>query len=239
MLEAAYLVFQTEVGVGSTVLQMPYNELGCLATHGFFRNLWQLLSRYGVTLSLPQSTSIPLLREYDRPLMEAVTSAGLFTTKELVQINRVRHWKKVYSIGDLVSCDGLMIKPSVTTPREGKSNREFPLQQPTREAYQSWKKAIGAITISGTKLRNPLGAHISNPHQKAHWFMDQDQSNLYRKLPGGNYEVYERPRTGRPTRFGSTYILSDAVIQEVIPTHHISIRAWNGSTLRFHSSCPI
>ena len=39
MLEAAYLVFQTEVGVGGTVLQMPYNELGCLATHGFFRNL--------------------------------------------------------------------------------------------------------------------------------------------------------------------------------------------------------
>jgi hypothetical protein len=109
MLEAAYLVFQTEVGLGGTVLQLPYNKLGCLATHGFFRNLWQLLSRYGVTLSLPQSTSIPLLREHNRPLMEAVTSTELFTTKELEQINQFRHWKKVYSIGDLVSCDGLKI----------------------------------------------------------------------------------------------------------------------------------
>ncbi len=180
MLEAAYLVFQTEVGLGGTVLQLPYNKLGCLATHGFFRNLWQLLSRYGVTLSLPQSTSIPLLWEHDRPLMEAVTSTELFTTKELEQINQFRHCKKVYSIGDLVSCNGLTIKPSMTTPREGKSNREFPLQQPTRVAYQSWKKAIGAITVSGTKLRNPLGAHISNPHQEARWFMNQDQSNIYR-----------------------------------------------------------
>ncbi len=39
MLEAVYLVFQTEVGVGGTVLQLPYNELGCLATHSFIRNL--------------------------------------------------------------------------------------------------------------------------------------------------------------------------------------------------------
>ena len=127
----------------------------------------------------------------------------------------------------------------MTTPREGKSNREFPLQQPTWVAYQSWKKAIGAITVSGTKLRNPLGAHISNPHQEARWFMDQDQSNIYRKLPGGTYEVYKRPRSGRSTRFGSTYILSDALIQDVIPTHHVSVRSWNGLTLRYHSSCPI
>jgi hypothetical protein len=42
MLEAAYLIFQTEVGIGGSILQWSYDELGCLATQGFFENLWQL-----------------------------------------------------------------------------------------------------------------------------------------------------------------------------------------------------
>ena len=82
-------------------------------------------------------------------------------------------------------------------------------------------------------------AYISKPHQEACWFMDQVQSNIYRRLPDGNYKVCERPWAGQSTRFGSIYILSDAIIQEVTPTHHVSVRSWNGSTLRYHSSCPI
>ncbi len=44
MLKSAYLVFQTEVGVRGNVLTRMYEALGCLATHGFSKNLWQLLS---------------------------------------------------------------------------------------------------------------------------------------------------------------------------------------------------
>jgi hypothetical protein len=37
--------------------------------------------------------------------MDAVYGTGIFSTKELDQINRVRQYKKVTSIGDLVGCD--------------------------------------------------------------------------------------------------------------------------------------
>ncbi len=39
MIEAAYLVFQTEVGVGGNVFTRSYTSLGCLASHSFFKNL--------------------------------------------------------------------------------------------------------------------------------------------------------------------------------------------------------
>ena len=44
MLALAYLIFQTEVGIGGDILLRPFKKYGDLATHGFFRNLWQLLS---------------------------------------------------------------------------------------------------------------------------------------------------------------------------------------------------
>jgi hypothetical protein len=132
-----------------------YKALGCLATHGFSKNLWQLLLQYGFTLHLPSTTAISLLKEDDQPLIDAIHDKGIFTTKEIVDINKFHHWKKVHSIGDLVLCDGLTIKPSMIMRTEGSSSREFPLQQPTREVFTLWKHAIGSLSISGTKLHNP------------------------------------------------------------------------------------
>ena len=93
MLAAAYLVFQNEVGIGGKVLLRPFEKYGALATHGFFRNLWQLLSKYGVSLRLPRDSSISVLRVNDRPQREAVVDTGIFSSAELVAINRFRHHK--------------------------------------------------------------------------------------------------------------------------------------------------
>ena len=93
MLAAAYLVFQNEVGIGSKVLLWSFEKYGTLATHGFFRNLWQLLSKYSVSLRLPRDSSISVLRVNDRPQREAVVDTGIFSSAELVAINRFRHHK--------------------------------------------------------------------------------------------------------------------------------------------------
>jgi hypothetical protein len=87
MLVVAYLVFQTEIGVGGNVLTRSYETLGCLATHNFFKNLWQLLSRYGVTLHPPSTSEIHLLQEDNHPFMEAIQAMSIFTTLEIMEIN--------------------------------------------------------------------------------------------------------------------------------------------------------
>ncbi len=85
--------------------------------------------------------------------METIYNTGTFTTLEIVEINIFYHWKKVHSIGDLVLCDSLTIKLTMTTRQEGSSSREFPLQQPSCSAFKLQKQAaIGSITISGLKL---------------------------------------------------------------------------------------
>jgi hypothetical protein len=178
MLAAAYLVFQNEVGIRGKVLLWPFEKYGALATHGFFRNLWQLLSKYGVSLRLPRDSSSSVLRIDDRPLMEAVIDTSIFSTAELVAINRFCHHKRVHSIGDMVCCDGLTIKPSMFTMTKGRSSLEFPCQRPTRAQLNLWKHAVGSITISGIRLRTPLGAFTTDSHRPDKWFTNADGSHI-------------------------------------------------------------
>ena len=163
MLAAACLVFQNEVGIGGKVFLWPFEKYGALATYGFFWNLWQLLSKYGASLRLPRDSSISMLRIDDRPLMEAVVDTSIFSTAELVAINWFRHHKRVHSIGDMVCCNGLTIKPSMFTMPEGRSSLEFSCQRPTRAQLNLWKRVVGSITISGIRLWTPLGAFCWNP----------------------------------------------------------------------------
>ncbi len=238
MLAAAYLVFQNEVGIGGKVLLWLFEKYGALATHGFFRNLWQLLSRYGVSLRLPQDSLISVLRIDDRPLMEAVADTGIFSSMELVAINRFCHHKQVHSIGDMVCCDGLTIKPLMLTMTKGRSSMEFPCQRPTRAQLTLWKRAMGSITILGTHLRIPLGAFTADPHRPDEWFTNADGSHIYHIPSAGATAVYERLRTRRSTHYGSTYYLTDRIPGELTPTHRVSIHSWNGAALRYHTSAP-
>ncbi len=66
MLDHAYQMFQVEVGLGGNVFSQSFISFGRLITHGFFRNLWELLHRYGVVFCLHSNFDILLLWEQDR-----------------------------------------------------------------------------------------------------------------------------------------------------------------------------
>lgn len=90
---------------------------------------------FKVTLS--KEYNIPLLRVHDRKLMDAVVETGCFTSKQLIQINHVRHYKKVSSIADMVLFDNLMIDPEMLDISAVVSTRDFATQrltQPSSEA---------------------------------------------------------------------------------------------------------
>jgi hypothetical protein len=84
MLHQAYQVFQVEVGLGGNIFSKSYVSFQGLATHGFFRNLWELLERYGILFRLHADFDIPLLRERDHTLMDAVCETGIFTKHEII-----------------------------------------------------------------------------------------------------------------------------------------------------------
>jgi uncharacterized protein YccT (UPF0319 family) len=81
---------------------------------------------FKVTLS--KEYNIPLLRVHDRKLMDAVVETGCFTSKQLI-INRVRHYKKVSSIADMVLFDNLTIDPEMLDISAVVSTRDFATQR--------------------------------------------------------------------------------------------------------------
>ncbi len=78
MLHQAYQVFQVEFGLGRNIFSQSFISFGRLATHGFFRNLWELLHRYEVMICLRSNFDIPLVWEQGCTLMDAVHDTGIF-----------------------------------------------------------------------------------------------------------------------------------------------------------------
>jgi hypothetical protein len=170
--------------------------------------------------------------------MEAVADTSIFSSVGLVAINRFRHHKQVHSIGDMVCCNGLTIKPLMFTMTKGRSSLEFPRQRPTQAQLNLWKHTMGSIMISGIRLRTPLSAFIADPHRPDEWFTNADSLDMYHIPSSGATAVCERLWAWRLTQYGSTYYRTNRIPGELTPTHRVSIRSWNGATLRYHSSAP-
>jgi hypothetical protein len=182
---------------------------GRFATHGFFRNLWELLHRYGVVFHLHANFDIPLLYEHDCTLMDAVQDTGIIDRHEQETLNRYWYYKRVHSIGDMVCSDCLTIDPIMLTKEAGQSSREFPLQFPTGPDHKLWLKLTHSLTQTGHKLWNPSGRYISIPNKPDVWFVSKTLSSLFLKVDTGGHDVYTVNQTLHVMRYGTTYTYSD------------------------------
>jgi hypothetical protein len=88
MLHQACKVFQVKVRLGGNIFSQSFISFWRLATHGFFRNLWELFLRYGVMFHLHSNINIPLLQEQDRTLMDAVHDTIIFDWREQKTLNQ-------------------------------------------------------------------------------------------------------------------------------------------------------
>jgi hypothetical protein len=121
LLHHAYQIFQVKVGLHGNIFDYSFDDYGDLATHGFFRNMWQLLRMFGVKFRIHDTFDIPLLRKDDHTIMDSVADTGMFSKSELVRLNRFQHHKKVHSIGDLTQCNGLTVDPVMFLWEKGES----------------------------------------------------------------------------------------------------------------------
>jgi hypothetical protein len=101
ILQQAYQVFQVEVGLGGNIFSQFFISFGRLTTHGFFRNHWELLHRYGFVFCIHSNFDILLLREQDCTLMDAVHNTRIFDQWEKETLNWYRYFKGVHSIRDI------------------------------------------------------------------------------------------------------------------------------------------
>ena len=232
MLHQAYQVFQ-----GGRLVQ-SFEVFCLLATHGFFRNLWELLHRYGAIFRLHADFDIPLLRSHDCTLMDAIHDTGIFTGCEEETINRYCHYKGVHCIGDMVCSDGLTIDPDMQTQEPGQSTCEFPSQHSTKSDHALWTKVITSMTQPGQKLCQPLGSYISVPHLPDVWFESNTLSSLYLKVETRGHNVFTINPTLRATRYGATYTYSHYDDGPCPNARRVNFINWRGPTVQCHSLAP-
>ncbi len=106
---------------------------------------------------LHSNFDIPLLREQDHTLMNAVHHTGIFDWREQETLNWYRHFKGVHSIGDMVCSDGHIINPTMLTQEARQSSTNFPLQVLTGPDHKLWLKMIHSLTQAGHRHLRPLG----------------------------------------------------------------------------------
>jgi hypothetical protein len=172
-------------------------------------------------------------------IMDAVYDTGIFSTKELDQINRVRHYKKVTSVGDLVGCDGRSILPEMYTPTGGESRWKFPHQQPTTADFQVWRKGLGALSRTGNKLYLSLGKFTAAPHKPDNWFINNAETDIYHRTTTGAYEHYSLTHCRRTTRFGAKFALQQMTLEHPSLDKRLTPHNWTGDEVRYHSAYPI
>ena len=113
----SYEAMQVEIGSRYQFFQLHYADFGHLTPNSWLRQIWNTISKYGITLCKP-NTTILLPRINDFALMDRLLESKIFNRAEVSSINRCRLWLNVFFLSDIVSGNGKNILPEVL---EGKA----------------------------------------------------------------------------------------------------------------------
>jgi hypothetical protein len=235
-LEQVYESFQMEVGLDGNILTRSYKQLQELASHSWFKVLWQYTAQYKVKIEFHKQFLIPPTRRGDVALMELFIKLD-YSTDQLVRLNRVRKFHRVHSLADILSADGKTVEPAVLTTRQRHSTRTFSWEQPTKADFTLWRTAIRAITSSSLTYSSPLGEYLEEPHITFEWFASDDESLLYHVFPNSSgYDIFARDTIMRRTRTGQRFTKISTSPGSPPCTKYASIRNYESNSVILHST---
>ena len=128
-----------------------------------------------------------------------------YTPNQREQINRVRKFKGLHSVGDFVLCDGRTPDPFVFTREPLDSSRVFSVEKPTPSDFALFKLAVDNLLSETGHLRKPLGAYMTQPHRPDLRFVSDDRNELYKKIDNSSYLSYTPDPNCHVTRHGTRF----------------------------------
>ena len=132
--------------------------------------------------------------------MDIFVSSKLYTTSKLGDLQRVRRFKCVHFLSDILYSDGCTVCPDMLTNLKVPSSRTVSLERPTKNDFDLWRHALCQITSSQYTLERVLGDYLIQPHNHDGWFYSLDKSTLYHESETGDISVYELSRGFRTSR---------------------------------------
>jgi hypothetical protein len=139
----AFELVQVETGLQGNFLLRNYDTYGRLATHTWFKQLWELVHHFRVEVVLADEIIVPPIRENDKVLMEEVLQ--ILPYHQWVPFNRARKYFQIYFLSHLVTCDGSTVHPAAMDPSLAKhrsTGMRFPKEQPTDADFDIWNHTI-------------------------------------------------------------------------------------------------
>ena len=215
---------QVETGLRGNFLVRDFGNLGRLASVSWMKLLWEYLDYYRITLEV-DGMEIPPIRERDEPLMELVIKKC--AQDQWTAINKVRKFKKVYFVSQMVAGNGTTILPDIINDESGRdTTMEFPREQPTSADLTIWRDALRTIFSPYLILPVPIGKYLRPPpYTEIFWAETNTPSRLIKETTGSDeYEVYLVDDNIRPTRSSKVWKYSHSVPQPPTKRYCTSIK---------------
>jgi hypothetical protein len=179
-----YKSFMIEVGLYGNTMDYNYKRHSMLVTNNtWFKNVWELVSCYNVSLSFDEDYQLKPIRRGDKFLMSKFLHYKDFGIYDVISLNIVRMHKKVINVSDIVLSDGKTIKPEMFSDLPGHSCvHKFPHQRPTPADLSIWKMALRKISSEFHVLTVPLQECISPPHDLPRWLLNDNGAILHNMI---------------------------------------------------------
>jgi hypothetical protein len=236
-LQVVYESFMMELGLEGNIFTRPYTKLQALASHSWFKILWQYCHHHQVKLCLDSRWHTPLLRVGDRALNELFLEQSR-PMEEMIALNRLRKHLRLHSLADILMADGTTVdKEKVMTELQGESTRTFSWEQPTKSDYNIWRQAIRSITSNALVYPSPLGDFTHTPHRPFQSTASEDEVFVYVKHQNGTFDTYQRSVSIRPTRSGYKYHKISTSSGSPPQGLYASTINHSDTTLTLHSTC--
>jgi hypothetical protein len=201
VLQLVYESFQMEVGLDGNILTRSYNRFSYLASHSWFKVLWQYSSLYKVKIKFEPKYLLGPTRQGDKLLIELFIERG-YKGVALERLNRVRKFHCVHSLADILCADRSTVDPAIFSTSSGHSTHTFSWEQPTKADFDAWKHAIRNITSASLTHSPPLGKYKTAPHIPYYWLASPDNAVLYHLFPNGGYLGLSEIRSSSETMGG-------------------------------------
>lgn len=141
----------------------------------------------------------------DKAIMDVVCSTDLFSWSEWCSINRVRKFKGLHIIADIVLCDGCTVDPWLLTRDPLDSTPVLLVEQITCDGFSLFCQAITILTSLTFCLSTALGSYVSKPHCQDLWLLSDYLTALYKIINDLSYTCCSLLASACATHFSMSF----------------------------------
>jgi hypothetical protein len=177
---------QFECGCRGNPLAQDYNNYSALLINmDWIMEVWEHLQTCKAKVEIDCLWKPTENRVHDILIMESLIASGIFTNKELKEINYCRIYLQASYLSDITNIKGNKIEAWVGRGQKQagrQSTWEWPLQK-IPIAWKAWKEALEYLAPDGDG-GDPLVEWKFDHHQIMEWYLDAQSSSLYHHTEG-------------------------------------------------------